>query len=323
MSHGLHNFLTRDPDGEFILLLPSLIEMAHTAVQARRTHQLSDRLREEIESVRQLQESLIPHDIPMPSGYKIAARYEPAEIRVIGDQPVVLAGGDYYDVFTLDRQNVIIVVGDAAGHGIKACMSIMTMRTLIRMVRDRSYVNTSQFMAEVNRRMVDYAVVSEDGGFVTLLYCALDTVAHTLQWTSAGHPMPLMQDLATGEIKALGGYDKAGLPPGIDPHASYHSVTSRIPRDSRLLLYSDGLADAFPANGDDRRQFGEAGIRSSLRNTVVLEVEQALDRLFADSNAFTQGGGRHDDASVVLIEQHGAAGAKSARATRTKAISKT
>jgi serine phosphatase RsbU (regulator of sigma subunit) len=319
MSHGLHNFVTRDPDGQFILLLPSVIEMAHTAVQAQRTHQLTDRLREEIESVRQLQESVIPHDIPMPPGYKIAARYEPAEIRVFGDQPVVLAGGDYYDIFSLDNQNVIIVVGDAAGHGIKACMSIMTMRTLIRMIRDHSYVDTAHFMAEVNRRMVDYAIVSQDGGFITLLYCALDTAAHTLQWTSAGHPMPLLQDLVTGEIMALGGYDKAGMPLGIDSEATYHSVTSCIPPNSRLLLYSDGLADAFPACGEHRRQFGEAGIRGTLRSTAGLAVDQALDRLFADSNAFTRGAGRHDDASVVLIDQNGARVQKHAVARRQRA----
>ncbi len=306
MSHGLHNFVTRDPDGQFILLLPSVIEMAQTAVQAQRTHQLTDRLREEIESVRQLQESVIPHDIPMPAGYKIAARYEPAEIRVFGDQPVVLAGGDYYDLFSLDNQNMIIVVGDAAGHGIRACMSIMTMRTLIRMIRDHSYVDTAHFMAEVNRRMVKYAIVSEDGGFITLLYCALNTAAHTLQWTSAGHPMPLLQDLVTGEITPLGGYDKAGLPLGINPDATYHSVTSCLPPNSRLVLYSDGLADAFPACGEDRRQFGEAGIRSSLCSTARLGVDKALDQLFADSNAFTRGSGRHDDTSVVLIEQNGA-----------------
>ena len=77
---------------------------------------------------------------------------------------------------------------------------------------------------------------------------------------------------------------------------------------SRLLLYSDGLADAFPAGAQPQRSFGEEGIRSTLRATARRSLDEALDQLFTDSNAFTQGGGRHDDTSVVLVEQTGDAG---------------
>ena len=308
LSHGLHNFVLRDPEGQFVLLLRSVIELAHTATQARRTQHLTARLREEIESVRRFQESVIPRDVPIPAGYKIAARYEPAQIRVLGDQPVVLAGGDYYDLFSLDNQHVILMVGDAAGHGIRACMSIMTMRTLIHMIRDHSYIDTAHFVAEVNRCLMNDAMVFTDGGFITLLYGALDTASHTLQWTSAGHPMPLLQNLETGEIAPLAGYDKAGLPLGIDLDETYHTVTSPLPPNSRLLLYSDGLADAFPAGADQRHSFGEEGIKNTLRATARRSLDETLDQLFTDSNAFTQGGGRHDDTSVVLVEQKRAAG---------------
>ncbi len=44
---------------------------------------------------------------------------------------MTLAGGDYYDAFA-HGDNIVVLVGDASGHGMKACMSIMTMHTLIR-----------------------------------------------------------------------------------------------------------------------------------------------------------------------------------------------
>jgi len=303
MSHGLHSFVTRDPGGEFILLLGSLIESAQAAVLAQRSRQLAERLREEIESVRQLQESVIPRDIPVPPGYRIAARYEPAQIRVLGDQPVILAGGDYYDIFSLDNDNLIMLVGDAAGHGIKACMSIMTMRTLIRMIRDHSYSDTAHFVAEVNQRLVNKAIVSDEGGFITLMYCALDTASHRLQFTSAGHPMPLLQNMDTNEITTLGSEAEAGMPLGIDPHETYHTVTIEIPDRSRVLLYSDGLADAFPTGGDVYNQFGEKGIINCLKSSAEIGLDLALDKLFVDSHAFTAGSGRHDDTSAVLVER--------------------
>ncbi len=303
MSHGLHNFVTRDAGGEFILLLGSVIESANQAVLAQRSKQLAERLREEIESVRQLQESVIPRDIPTPPGYRIAARYEPAQIRVLGDQPVILAGGDYYDIFSMDANNLILLVGDAAGHGIKACMSIMTMRTLIHMIQDKSYVDTAHFVAEVNQRLANKAIVQDEGGFITMMYCTLNTATHRLQYTSAGHPMPLLHNMRTNEVIQLGSEAEAGMPLGIDPNETYHTVSVDMPEDSRLLIFSDGLTDAFPAGGDMYDQFGEKGIIKCLQSAVGLSLDEALDKLFVDSQAFTQGSGRHDDTSAVLVER--------------------
>jgi serine phosphatase RsbU (regulator of sigma subunit) len=119
--------------------------------------------------------------------------------------------------------------------------------------------------------------------------------------------MPLLQDLESGAITPLADYDKAGLPLGIDPTETYHSVTSPIPPNSRLILYSDGLPDAFAAGSTRLSSFGQAGIKNTLRATARRSLDEALDQLFVDSNAFTEGSGRHDDTSVVLIEQNGAA----------------
>ena len=102
------------------------------------------------------------------------ARYEPSQIRVMGGNPVIMAGGDYYDAFNVDSNKLILLVGDASGHGVKACMSIMTMHTLIRMIRDQRYPNTVDFVSEVNRRLCSSDIVQDEGGFITLLYSTLD-----------------------------------------------------------------------------------------------------------------------------------------------------
>ena len=186
------------------MLLTTVLEAAHQWVlSARRARLLADKLREEVESVRQLQESVIPAMLPQVAGYKIVARYEPSEIRVIGDKPVVMAGGDYYDAFRVPRQHPDYDLGGRRGARHAACMSIMTMHTLIGMIRDQSYPDTAEFVTEVNRRLCRSTVVSGDsGGFITLLYGSLDTERHILQWTSAGHPIPLIHDLVFGTKSA-------------------------------------------------------------------------------------------------------------------------
>ena len=70
-----------------------------------------------------------------------------------------------------------------------------------------------------------------------------------------------------------------------------------------MLLYSDGLTDAFPAGGDVYDQFGEKGIVKCLRSSARASLDSALDQLFLDSQAFTAGSGRHDDTSAVLVER--------------------
>lgn len=136
-----------------------------------------------------------------------------------------------------------------------------------------------------------------------MMYCTLNTATHRLQYTSAGHPMPLLHNLRTNEVIQLGGEAEAGMPLGIDPNETYHSVSVEMPEDSRLLIFSDGLTDAFPAGGDMYDQFGEKGIIKTLQSAAHLSLDEALDKLFVDSQAFTRGSGRHDDTSAVLVER--------------------
>jgi serine phosphatase RsbU (regulator of sigma subunit) len=158
-------------------------------------------------------------------------------------------------------------------------------------------------VADVNRRMCESALVQDAGGFITLIYCILDMANHTLQWTSAGHPAPLLQDLHTNEVTPLMDSAADGPPLGISPHLPYDACTRKLPDHARLLLYTDGLAEAFLGGKDPRQQFGREGIVFTLRATAKLPIQEAMDMLFVASNAFTGGAGRHDDASVFLVER--------------------
>ncbi|MBP85553.1 MAG: regulator [Planctomycetaceae bacterium] len=304
ISHGLHSHLMRDSEGDFIFLLPSMMEAAMAAVVAQRARMLAERLTEEVDSVRRLQESVIPKDLPAPEGYRVVGRYEPSQIRVSGTSAVVMAGGDYYDAFSVNENKLILLVGDASGHGVKACMSIMTMHTFIRMIREEQYSDTAEFVREVNQKLCTSDIVQDEGGFITLLYSTLDLENHHLHWTSAGAPMPILQNLKTNECRELGGEEEGGLPLAIDEEWEYEEVVSEIPENSRVLIFTDGLDEAFPAEGDmGHDQFGIKGIMKCLQEGRDLPLDEALQKLFDDSNAATQGSGRHDDTSVVLVER--------------------
>lgn len=304
MTNGMSAYAIRDEQGDYMFMLLAVLESAVEAVRAMRDQQVAEKLREEVQSVRKLQESMIPAQIDAPPGCTIVARYEPSQIRVAGGRVVTMAGGDYYDVFTLGDNHIVLLVGDASGHGMKAAMSIMVMHTLVRMIRTQRYKNTAAFVAEINNQLCQHSVVNEEGGFITLCYGLLQLDTNELQWTSAGHPIPLVQNLVTGEIRALEVDSAAGLPLAIYPDIEYDTFTHKLPDKYRLLFYTDGLQEAFPEHKPTKTgEFGVDGITQTMQSRLGAPVQDALQSLFDESEAYTEGSGRHDDTSVVLLER--------------------
>ena len=304
MTHGMIAYFIRDEQGDCFFMLLSLLENAIESVRAQRDQQIAEKLREEVQAVRKLQETIIPSKIVAPAGCAIVAKYEPSQIRVTGINAVTMAGGDYYDVFNLDDNRVVLLVGDASGHGMKAAMSVMVMHTLIRMIRNHQYDDTAAFVGEINNQLCQHSVVNEEGGFITLCYGVLHLDTNELQWTSAGHPIPLLQDMTTGEVHALAPDNVAGLPLAIYPDVEFVTLTTKLPEKYRLLFYTDGLQEAFPNHKPSKTsEFGIEGIIRTLYAKQQSSLDASIQSLFDNSEAYTEGSGRHDDTSVVLLER--------------------
>ncbi len=303
LTQGMKAYVLRDASNDFIFLLHATLMNTVEAVQAERERQIAEKLREEIDSVRKLQESIIPADVVSPDGYRIVARYEPSQIRVFGGQPVVMAGGDYYEVFRVDPQHTIVLVGDASGHGMKACMSIMTMHTLISMIRSEGFEDVSGFVAKVNRRLCEQSFIQSGGGFITVLYGVLYNDEHKFVWTSAGHPIPLLMNRDGGEATPVGPHEAGGLPLGLYEEAEYESNVTELPPGSRLLIYTDGVIEAFGEVNGKHAEFGIDGTCRTMALHRDATVETTMQAIFDESQAITNGAGRHDDTSVVLIDR--------------------
>ena len=305
LKQGLRSYIIRDGRGDYFFLLLAALESAIEAERAQRASVLAGKLREELDGVRKLQETIIPRGIQCPPGYRAVARYEPSEMTVAGGQPVVMAGGDYYEVFPADDGNLVALVGDASGHGLKACMSIITMHTLIRMIAGERYSDTGAFVTDINRRLCESTIVQSGGGFITLFYGAIDTTRHQMKWTSAGHPPALLHDRRTNTVTPVGGNNDGGLPLGITTDLGYDVMSSDIPPGGRVLIFSDGLTDALAPAGREPGLFGVDGICQTLRACGGCSLEETMEALFRESRDFTAGEGRHDDTSVVLVEREG------------------
>ena len=305
LTSGMRSYVIRDQNKDYMFLLQAALSSAIDAVRAERERLISEKLRQEIDSVRKLQESIIPRLLEMPSGYGVQGRYEPSEISVYGGHPVTMAGGDYYNALPLPDGNIALIVGDASGHGMKACMSIMTLHTLIQMFPSKRYRKTSDFVREINQNLSNQTIVNDDGGFITLLYGVLNPKKHTFEWAAAGHPLPILQRLEDGTIEEVGDADGVGMPLGIWEGAEYVTQKIKIPPSSRLTIYTDGLAEAFHDQEDGTHiEFGIDGIFEILEKTADNSLEQTIQALFNASHKFTRGVGRHDDTSMLIVHRN-------------------
>src|SRR5260370_37878098 len=94
---------------------------------------------------------------------------------MIGGKPVTMAGGDYYDMFCANDHTLVALVGDASGHGLKACMSIMTMHTLVRMVGTSRFDDTAGVVAGSNSMLCTNSILQSGGGFLPPRFLAVGT----------------------------------------------------------------------------------------------------------------------------------------------------
>jgi sigma-B regulation protein RsbU (phosphoserine phosphatase) len=182
-----------------------------------------------------LQRSLLPAALKAPPGVAMAARYVPAS----GD-----LGGDWYDAFQLPGEppRFAIVMGDVAGHGLEAATIMGRLRSALR-----AYALFNEDPAEVLRRLDRKVCHFEPEAMATVFLGVADEPYETWRFSSAGHFPPLigtdggLAELADIEIDRL---------IGADPDAARHSTTVHIPPGGYFCIFTDGLVERRPSDGD-------------------------------------------------------------------------
>jgi len=141
---------------------------------------------------------------------------------------------DWYDTVPLPSQQILLAVGDIAGHGIDAVTGMVALRNCLR-----GLAITGAGPARLLEWLNQVANHLTDGIIGTAVCCLYDPATRTLRWARAGHPPPVL--VRDGSATEVGSDPDLLL--GADPAASYHEVTTSLCRGDRLLLFTDGLIE--------------------------------------------------------------------------------
>jgi PAS domain S-box-containing protein len=174
-----------------------------------------------------LQRSLLPERLPPIDGLELAARYLP------GARGAAV-GGDWYDVLERPDGRVALVVGDVAGHGLRAAASMGQLRNAFR-----AYGLVESSPAEVVARINRLVMSGVEQVMATVLYLVLDRETGEVAFSAAGHPPPLV--LAPDGPRFLEG--GRSVPIGAADAAVFREATAILPPGSSILLYTDGLVE--------------------------------------------------------------------------------
>ncbi|MER5359555.1 SpoIIE family protein phosphatase [Streptomyces sp. NPDC002785] len=272
-------FPPRDPfDPEEIALAEELVSRTAVCVDNGR------RYAREHAIALMLQHDLLPHRLAQPAAVEVAHRYLPAA------GPVGV-GGDWYDVIPLSGARVGLVVGDVAGHGMRAAVTMGRMRTTVAALAAMDLA-PDELLARLDD-LVAQSLGGEDDQAVgvTCLYAIYDPVEQHCVMARAGHLPPAVVapdgrveilDLPAGPPLGLG-----GLP--------FESVGFDLPEDRLLALFTDGLVEARDRDID----IGLNELRDAL-SIPGRQLEETCDSVMsAVLPKFPE-----DDAALLLVRVH-------------------
>lgn len=176
----------------------------------------------------ELQRTMLPENLPQPTGVRLASRYLPAA-------ETARVGGDWYDAIPLPGSRVALVVGDVMGHSMTSAAVMGQFRT------------TAQTLAgldlppqEVLHHLDEQAQRLGTDRMATCMYVVYDPVSHRITIANAGHPPPILLHLG-GRAEVL--KVPPGAPIGVGG-VDFEAVELDAPSGATLLLYTDGLVES-------------------------------------------------------------------------------
>jgi phosphoserine phosphatase RsbU/P len=281
-----------DGDGDvyepirFVSAITNIIAVAIENKRLFKKQLEQERLKRELELAVQVQNMLIPGDLPCRSDYEFAGVYHPHEG----------VGGDYYDFMELGDRELAFCIADISGKGIAAALLMSNFQASLQSLINRKYLSVAEFATLLNQSVLK---TTKGDKFITFFIARYHKTKKILRYLNCGHNPPVM---VMGEkVHRL---DKGCTILGVFPKLpSIEWGEIELTNDAFFLLYTDGLTDLKNEAGD---YFDENKVLEFVAENKELPVKdfnqilmQRLDRFkgelgFPDDISFLSGRIRYE-----------------------------
>ena len=236
----------------------------------------------EIEIAADIQRDLLPRELPEMKSLQISAFSRAA--RGIS--------GDYYDVFSINKHKIGVVICDVVGKGVPASLLMVMIRTIIRLVTSPQRT-PAQLLTLLNRGIIGRVGTEH---FATISILTFDEKNRELTYSNAAHPPLLLYRAASRDFVEI---DTPGLPIGIEQNEQYQEKTVTTEKDDILVLYTDGIPETRSPDG---REYGNDKLKESLKQLGKKSAREIAQKIQQGLDDFTEEAEQHDDQTLVILK---------------------
>ena len=234
---------------------------------------------QEYEEAREIQQGLMPKQIPQLPGLEISGSWRPARI----------VGGDYFDVINFSERRVGLCIADVSGKGMPAALLMSNLQAVVKALASEN-TSPKELVEKVNRVMCRNTTEAK---FITLFYGVLDVDGMTLRYANAGHNAPILTRKDGAQVRL----EEGGLILGIFEERSYEEGEIELRPGDRLVMFTDGVCEAVDGEGEE---YGEARLAEVSCCGRQLSAEELRRHLLERVTEFCAGG-FDDDATFLVV----------------------
>ncbi|MDF2233941.1 SpoIIE family protein phosphatase [Albimonas sp. CAU 1670] len=241
-------------------------------------------LQQELAIARDLQHSVLPADMAHRPGYAVKGVMESAQE----------VGGDFYDFFERPDGRLVFVIADVSGKGVPAAFFMAISRTLLKAI-----ALFEPDPAQCVRQLNDLLAVDNDRMmFVTLVFGIFDPATGRAEIVNAGHLPPVRLGPAGAVLVPSTGDMAVAVADGLE----FTTLALDLAPGESLVLYTDGVTEAFDAGGD---QFGEDRLVERLAPLGGQNPEAVAAAMLETVKSFEEGVEQSDDITLLIVRRAG------------------
>jgi sigma-B regulation protein RsbU (phosphoserine phosphatase) len=255
------------------------LENARLYEEARESER---RLRDDLDTAREIQLQLLPTGAREVPGLDLAAAYVPARE----------LGGDFYDFLPYGKGRLGFALGDVSGKGTAAALY---GSLAIGMLREHVVTHScppAEMLATLNRRLYNDRF---DSRFIAMLFATYDAPSRSLTLANAGGPYPLL--VRGGCVQPI---RLEGVPLGLIPNSEYDETTVELTPGDVVLFASDGILES---ENSVQEEFGPKRLFALLSGLSQGDSAQEIaEQILAATDGHSGAGtAPHDDRTLVVL----------------------
>jgi sigma-B regulation protein RsbU (phosphoserine phosphatase) len=276
-----------DTRGDEVGVMARALERARDSIRGQLTEiagmaRERQKLESELDIAREIQQAMLPP----------GKRYEGLGLRAEVHamlQPAKAVGGDFYNHFDQGDGRLWFLIGDVSDKGVPAALFMARTMTVLEVAAQLAG-SPELALAEAARHLVEG---NDTCMFATVLCGHVDLGNGELVLASAGHDAPVL--LRGDGTRTLLSFEGGG-PLGFEADVAFPLWTGRLAAGDTLLLYTDGVTEAFDP---DDQPFGEERMLAAL--DPARSARAQCEALVAAAHAYAGKAPQSDDITVLAL----------------------